>query len=198
MLILMLIYSINFIKVVNEIVKPEQQSNLAEVNRIYATLLSSTGPGTRCMNNYKIVVTQQVQDYSRAQGPVMLTCLDGDARLLNDKGQPSESFIAQLQSTNFSTSKVSPDCDCSSGFPSCPAAAGGDYNFRRVYELKSKDILYDLTSRNITDWIVKTEFNAQFFKKRFGGYEFVPPLLSVDNQFANNFFANLNGIYLKI
>lgn len=177
------------------------QSNILEVNRVYEQFLSSTGPGTRCMNNYRIVVTQQVQDYTRANGPVLLTCLDGadtTARLLHDRREPPESFLAELQATNFSYSKRSLECDCSSGFPTCPQSAGGDFNYRKVYELKTKDILYDLTSRNLTDWIVKTEFNTQFFKKRFAGFEFLPPLISVDNEFASKFFTSLNGKnYLK-
>lgn len=180
-----------------EIVNARLQSNIEEVNRIYATFLSSTGPGTRCMNNYKITVTQQVQDYTRANGPVTLTCLEGteSARLINDMREPPDSFVAELQAANFSYSKSSLDCDCSSGFPECPASAGGDINYRRMYELKSKDVLYDLTSRNITDWLVKTEFTQQFFKKRFGGFEFIPPLVNIDNEFASQFFTSLNGIF---
>lgn len=154
------------------------------------------------MNNYKIVVTQQVQDYTRAGGPVTLSCLEGSAKmaaqLVHGMIEPPPDVYQQLQSTNFSYSKVSPDCDCSSGFPDCPVGAGGDYNYRSVYQLKSTDMFYDLTSRNLTDWFIKTEFDGQFFKKRFGGYEFIPPLVSVDNEFAANFFQTLNGKITRV
>lgn len=180
----------------SEVVNTNEQSNLAEVDRIYSSFVSSTGPGTRCMRGYRIVVTQQVQDYTRASGPVLLTCLDGEdttAQLMQPMVQPPGQVLNELQSTNFSYSKRSPECNCQSGFPECPQSAGGDFNYRKIYKLKTMDILYDLTSRNMTDWLVKTELNSQFFKKRFGGFEFTPPLLTVNNDFAANFFQTLNG-----
>lgn len=146
------------------------------------------------MNNYTIVVPQQSQDYTRISGPLVLTCNSGPAAVeQHGMIEPPMDVYQQFLATNFSYTKLSLDCDCSSGFPVCPASAGGDYNYRDVYVLKTTDILYDLTSRNMTDYLVKTEFNDQFFKKRFGGFEFVPPIVAVDNNFAANFFGKLNG-----
>lgn len=148
------------------------------------------------MNGYKIVVTQQVQDYTRAGGPVTLQCEEGQsqAQLVHDMIEPPLDVYQQFQLTNFSYTKRSPDCDCASGFPEAPLGAGGDFNYRRIYRLKTTDMFYDLTSRNLTDWLIKTEFDHQFFKKRFGGYEFIPPLVSVNNDYAANFFQSLNGM----
>jgi len=116
-----------------------------------------------------------------------LSCQSYNYTLLQNFSSPSGSVIAQLNSKNFSYTKISPDCDCSDGFPQCPTSAGGDINYRRITQLRTGDHLYDLTSRNVTDWLVKTEFNDQFFRKRFGGYEF----LHVVNQ---SYITNLQGI----
>lgn len=149
------------------------------------------------MKGHYIVVPQQSQDYTRANGNVTLWCEQFDsANLVHGKVEPSLSVYQEFQSTNYSYTKYSKDCDCSSGFPVCPESAGGDYNYRNVYNLKTTDIFYDLTSRNMTDWLIKTEFKDQFFKKRFGGFEFVPTLLNVNNNFAAEFFQSLNGIFI--
>lgn len=176
-----------------------EQSNIDEIERIYKTFLSSTGPGTRCMRDYKIVVTQQIQDYTRASGPSTLTCMaSSQAELVHPMIFPPPDVYKQFQATNFSYTKISTDCDCSSGFPDEPPGAGGDYAYRSVYQLKTTDMLFDLTSRNVSDWLVKTELNAQFFKKRFGGFEFTPPFMNVNNAFAAKLFQNLNRILINL
>lgn len=53
---------------------------------------------------------------------------------------------------------------------------------------------YDLTSRNISDWLVKTEFSDQFFRRRFGGFEFLVQYTSDLNKMAINSIQNLNQL----
>ncbi|XP_033737988.1 phospholipid-transporting ATPase ABCA1-like [Pecten maximus] len=59
-------------------------------------------------------------------------------------------------------------CSCSTGVQQCPAGAGGPVPKRRL--LPTSDFLYDLTDRNITDWLVKTV--RSYRKRRYGGLSF--------------------------
>jgi ATP-binding cassette, subfamily A (ABC1), member 1 len=104
-----------------------------------------------------------------------------------------------LNKVNYSYTKRSPDCDCSSGFPSCPLGASGDISYRNVFELKTFDHLYDLTGRNITEWLIKTEFEEEFFRKRYGGFEFMPNEESLQSQpTSKNLLNNLNEFTEKL
>ncbi len=116
-----------------------------------------------------------------------LSCNQFDYKFLQNSSKAISSVVSDLNNKNFSYTKLSPDCDCSKGFPKCPESAGGDINYRRIVELRTADHLYDLTSRNVTDWLIKTEFKDRFFRKRFGGYEF----LQLTNQTT---IKNLKGI----
>ena len=114
----------------------------------------------------------------------MLQCNAFDYSLQNNYTMPPASVISDFASTNFSYTKVSPSCDCSEGFPHCPASAGGDILFRPVTLLKTTDYMYDLTGRNVSDWLVKTELSDLFFKRRYGGFEFLAPTPSTTNLSA--------------
>jgi len=163
------------------------QSNIDQVNRIVDTFSQNASIGTRCVKNYKIRITSQ--SYAFRYGNSYFGC--NTPSTYSNLSQPSVSFQNELNLVNYTYSKCSLNCDCSSGRPSCPASAGGDINYRSIKSLKTSDLLYDLTSRNITDWLIKTEFSNQFFKKRYGGFEFMPPLLTT-NQLMN-FSASLTN-----
>lgn len=163
--------------------------NIDQIERISSTFLRFPGVGTRCMSNHRIVITQQAEDYSRAQGNRTLDC-NFNSSLLQAYVEPSADFAAQLRTTNFTYTKISPECDCSSGFPTKPPVAGGDINYRKILSLQTQDVLYDLSGRNVSDWIVKTEFWAQYFKKRFGGFEFLTQPTSNDDQMTNLMLSN--------
>jgi ATP-binding cassette subfamily A (ABC1) protein 1 len=179
-----------------DVVDPSQQANIQEVEQIFSSFVNNPGPGTRCMKGHTIVIPQQRQDYTRANGPQVLDCAPDN--VYAPASMPPATVVAELAATNFTYSKVSVDCDCSSGFPECPDSAGGDFNYRDIYTLRTRDILYNLTSRNMTDWLVKTELSKQFFKKRYGGYEFTPPFIYVNNQYAANFLQNLGNFSLVL
>ena len=166
------------------------QSNIDQVNSIVDTFAQEASIGTRCVKNYKIKITPQVFTYKKAN-----QYFDCNSFSYTNLSQPSAAFQSELNAVNYTYSKCSLSCDCSSGFPSCPASAGGDINYRNIQVLKTNDLLYDLTSRNITDWLIKTEFSKQFFKKRFGGFEFQPPLLksSISDQLISNFSSSLTN-----
>jgi ATP-binding cassette, subfamily A (ABC1), member 1 len=161
------------------------------VNKITDTFFQNAGLGTRCVNNYRILITPQANLYSKSNQ--YFSCLDADYTLLNNLTIPDLSTLNQLNAVNYTYKKLSPDCDCSKGFPACAPGAGGDIKFRSVYILKTKDQLYDLTSRNVTDWLIKTEFNSDFFQKRFAGFEFQAPNNNINNNQTNQFYLNFNN-----
>lgn len=153
-------------------IRSREQANIAEINRIVDTFYSRGSLGTRCLGDYQIKISESGEDVHRAGGSI-LECEAFDFEQIHNYTVPDQSFVNDLLSTNYSLSKESPMCDCSSGFPVCPASAGGDINYRPLAKLRTKDLLYDLTSRNMSDWLIKTRFSDQFFKKRFGGFEFI-------------------------
>jgi hypothetical protein len=151
---------------VNLQLNPSVQSNYDRVNQVARTFFTSPGPGTRCMKGHQIKI-------SKSSSP--LECNNFDAQLISNYTMPSRDTVAQLNANNFSYTKFSPDCDCSSGFPVCGNGAGGDIPNRPISILKTTDYMYDLSGRNVTDWLIKTELSKTFFKKRYGGFEFLAP-----------------------
>jgi ATP-binding cassette, subfamily A (ABC1), member 1 len=137
-----------------------------------------------------------VQGNAATGGNSVLECDEtiDSAKLVQNYTTPPISIIEQLNTVNYSYTKRSLECDCTSGFPSCPASAGGDINFRKIYQLRSFDNLYDLSGRNVTDWLIKTEFNKTFFRKRFGGFEFIAPLSNNYNNLTNRLFKSVNEL----
>jgi hypothetical protein len=158
---------------------PKVQSNIDQVNKVYNTFLKSPGPGTRCMSNYQIIVP-------RRGGDRPLECYSFENELNNNYTELPSSMVSAFQSVNYTYSKTGPKCDCSNGFPECSDASAGDIYFRPVYTLQTQDVLYDLSGRNISDWIINTEFSERIFKKRFGGYEFLRPFLNPGENLMPN------------
>nr|QUF59424.1 ATP-binding cassette transporter Abca1-like2 [Brachionus angularis] len=147
------------------------ESNSSKLNsKIWKTFLEKPGPGNRCLKDHKIYVnfTNNLNQ--------LLNCESFDYELIRNKFLNEEekaSFIQELKATNFSHTKISCVCNCSYGFPQCPKTAGGDIELRNLFRLKTNDILYDLSNRNVTDWLIKTELNENHFQKRYGGLEFL-------------------------
>nr|UOU03308.1 ATP-binding cassette subfamily A1-like 1 [Brachionus rubens] len=165
---------------------PDTQFNINEINQIYKTFIENPGPGTRCMKGHKIIIYSSAVDSTRVANRE-LDCEGFENYIQQKNSTPNYSFIQELLQTNYTYSKRSIDCDCSTGFPECPVSAGGDIFYRDVLNLKTKDILYDLTGRNVSDWLIKTELNKNIFKKRYGGYEFLTPKIGFNASLLSNF-----------
>lgn len=154
-------------------------SSPKSISRVWNSMLESPGPGNRCLKNHKIFIL------NKEKTKIPLECETFDYKMsqvhLNDK----KSFLEELRKSNFSQTKISLACDCSRGFPKCPKTAGGDYELRSIYKLKTTDLMYDLTGRNVSDWLIKTEFSNSMFQKRFGGFEFLNTDLKTKNFLLN-------------
>ncbi|CAF0791152.1 unnamed protein product [Brachionus calyciflorus] len=172
-------------------IDPSKQPNIDEINKIADALINNPGPGARCMKGYKISIRASGYDTTRLSSRE-LTCESFENYITSKNSSPGYSIIKEFLQTNYTYTKRSFDCDCSSGFPSCPASSGGDIYYRNSYYLKTKDILYDLTGRNVSDWLIKTEFQKHIFKKRYGGFEFLSPIAEINSSQINTFFNNLN------
>ncbi len=154
-----------------------QKPNVA--NDLIGTFYAKPSLGTRCMSSHKINFTKNF-DYSRTvKKSFELVCTDDTYTIANHTDLPNSLYSA-LQQTNYTFTKESPACSCKTGFPNCPIGAGGDIDYLNVVKLQTTDTMYDLTDRNVTDWIIKTEFNQEFFRKRFGGFEILEPSLSLN------------------
>ena len=77
------------------------------------------------------------------------------------------------------------ECNCDIGTQQCPADASGTPPPR--IQMSSYDILYNLTGRNISDYLLKTR--EDFYKKRYGGFEF-----GVRNPLSNRNLSQLREI----
>jgi ATP-binding cassette subfamily A (ABC1) protein 1 len=104
---------------------------------LWAAMLESPGPGTRCVKNNRVFV-----DSNR------LSCVSPSTTLLKQRNGSFE------------------DCDLNS--KNCANPKYGDL---KQYKMPTQDVLFDLTERNISDWLVHTEFSERFFQKRYGGFE---------------------------
>ncbi|CAF0739890.1 unnamed protein product [Brachionus calyciflorus] len=163
------------------------KSSSTQINKIWKTFLISPGAGNRCVKNHQIRVNYSSKELSRHKTQAQLDCENFDFEILLDKleQQNRKLLITELIKSNYSQSKISKECSCSSGFPSCSLSSGGDIDLKSYYKLKSSDLMYDLTGRNVTDWLIKTEFLQKFFEKRYGGMEFLDPNLETRNFLSN-------------
>ena len=160
------------------------------VDDIVGTMVyDKTSFGARCVPGYSLMLTSQAQN-----APGVLTCNDAYA---NQSSTPaSQAMLDNWAASNFSFTRVSPNCDCSAGFPSCPPGAGGDYNQRQITQPATRDdLVYDLTARNVSDWLVKTEFTTQFFQRRPGGLEFMGNLSQAEVDFFTIFSRNYTTLF---
>nr|QNH67856.1 ATP-binding cassette transporter subfamily A member 1-like protein X2 [Brachionus rotundiformis] len=169
------------------------RSSSAQINKIWKTYLQSPGPGSRCVKDHTIKVNHSSKELSKLKTETLLKCQNYDFEIILPQIEHKKSVLTELVKSNFSRTKVSKNCECKSGFPECALSSGGDVNLRAYYKLKTGDILYDLTGRNVTDWLIKTEFSNTFFEKRYGGIEFIELdskskiFLSQWKKFSKNF-----------
>ncbi|XP_021342260.1 ATP-binding cassette sub-family A member 7-like isoform X2 [Mizuhopecten yessoensis] len=61
-----------------------------------------------------------------------------------------------------------PQCSCDSGWQRCPDGAGGPEP--SFVNLPTTDTLYNMTTRNISEWILRT--HKRYLKRRYGGFSF--------------------------
>jgi ATP-binding cassette subfamily A (ABC1) protein 1 len=137
--------------------------------------LSSPGPGTRCLKNHSI--------YS--ENNKKLACsLRSCSLLLNKRDSFSNSF--KRQQKKLKSYNNNEKCFCLKQEHNCKRP---EYEGKSVlkFKLTTNDILYNLTGKNLSDWLIQTEFSHEFFQKRFGGYE-------IDlNQRLTEYFTSLKN-----
>ncbi|XP_071041815.1 phospholipid-transporting ATPase ABCA1 isoform X1 [Parasteatoda tepidariorum] len=105
------------------------------------SLLSPEGMGTRCVKNHPL------------------------------EGLPCEPFSFNrsfLIDQNPNNNTYLEPCLCTIGTQACPASALGTKP--PSVAVSSSDIVYNMTGRNISDWLIKTRKN--FYKQRYGGFSF--------------------------
>ncbi|CAF0889943.1 unnamed protein product [Didymodactylos carnosus] len=149
------------------------------------TFYKSPSIGTRCMNDTML----DRQKYPCNASAVGYTYV-----------QPSSQIMAALNAVNYNQTKISPECDCDKKMQTCPVGASGpppSYD-----QIETKDIVKHLTDYNITDWIIKTQYNDEYVMKRFGGIEFLSKALEENgintiNTSLINQLANMNNIVVN-
>jgi len=95
----------------------------------------------------------------------------------------SSQIMNALNNVNYNQTRISPECDCWKKMQTCPIGASGrSANFDRI---ETEDILYDLQGFNITDWLIKSEYNIEYLMKRFGGFEFLFEYISNSFDLVN-------------
>ncbi|XP_062578503.1 ATP-binding cassette sub-family A member 7-like [Saccostrea cucullata] len=116
------------------------------------------------------------QDWSDKMVQSLLTRPGIGNRCLNPNVYSIEDYPCTGESSNWmnfrpiytNTTIDSPSCSCDTGFQKCPPGAGGPEPPSKL--LPTSDYLYNMTARNISDWLVKTMEKYQ--KRRFGGFSF--------------------------
>ncbi|CAM4887474.1 unnamed protein product [Rotaria socialis] len=123
---------------------------------IQQTFTQSPSLGTRCMKS------------SMLDGK-KYPCDLGDAKYNNVS--ISQEIMNALNAVNYTYTRISPSCDCDQKIQTCPIGAGGPTPSYDMTE--TKNTLFRLYDYNISDWVVKTEFNEEYLMKRFGGFDFL-------------------------
>lgn len=168
--------------------------NLNSIKNLTSTFFESPSIGTRCMKNHTIEVVKY-HDYGRISKSIKkLYCNNKTYSIAFNKKMPLDLNKA-LEDVNYENTKISPDCTCPNGYPVCPLGAGGDVEYKRVSKLQTKDILIDLTERNVSDWLIKTELNKKYFRKRYGGFDFSANTNDSQNSMDQLVRAYKNLIY---
>ena len=147
---------------------------------IQQTFTQPPSLGTRCMKstmlNKKLYPCQQ-NNYGHISVPT------------------SSDVMNALNKVNYNQTRISPECDCWKKMQTCPIGSGGPGISYDITE--TQDNLYDLQGFNITDWLVKTEYNDEYLMKRFGGMEFflryTSNSLDLVNETLINHLANLSS-----
>ena len=137
-------------------------NNLTVIQSLTNTFYDNPSIGTRCMNNHSIQFPEKRKLFS---------CDKHGFTIAENETLPSNINNA-LSFVNYSYTNIAPSCSCTSGFQMCPVGSEGDIDYKYVSHLITQDTLDDLTERNISDWILNTEFSEKYFQKRYGGFDF--------------------------
>ncbi|UJR15712.1 hypothetical protein I4U23_002647 [Adineta vaga] len=150
---------------------PNNSASLS--NTVQQTFTQSPSLGTRCMSSTML-------------NKRLYPCSKSDVGRINVTS--SWEVMNALKQVNYNQTRISPECDCWKKMQTCPVGAGGpSVNFDRT---ETKDILYDLQEFNITDWLIKTEYNLEYLMKRFGGFEFLSSSMSKSIDLVNETLLN--------
>ncbi|XP_074649468.1 uncharacterized protein LOC141904723 isoform X2 [Tubulanus polymorphus] len=142
-------------------------------SKLINALVSDPGPSVSCMNNFNRTKEWMYQEYQ---------CLS------NTNATFDTPAVDQVMAIKYNKK---PSCHCTSDRLKCPAGASG-LPVPRV-KTKTSTTVYDLTGRNITDWILTTW--QKFIYNRYGGWEFGnPKSTAVNDQTATIWFYN-RGIH---
>jgi hypothetical protein len=147
--------------------------------------------GNRCLKNHKIKVTDYNYYSINSEVTKQLECNQYGFTVAKNQSLPA-SLQQSLNGVNYSYTKIAPICSCKFGFPSCPSSSEGDVYYNHVSKLITNDTLIDLTERNVSDWLIKTEMSEKYFQKRFGGFDFS------NNREKNQIFKQFNKVYSTI
>ena len=164
----------------------QENINLPIIENITNMLYGKPALGTRCMNNHKIEVVYRNDNFKDSTVVKVLQCDRNGHTIAKNSSLPINLENA-LTAVNYSYTKVAPSCMCATGFPKCPIGSEGDIDYRFVSHLVTTDTLLDLTQRNVTDWLLKTELSEKYFQKRYGGFDF--------SNDEGDTYSQINGIY---
>ena len=170
-------------------------SKYEQIKQVMDTFFQAPGPGNRCMNGHRILVKKKFNEQNE------LKCENAD----------SKSFSYETMKITKKLDKFSKnvsECSCSSGFLECSNYYFDNIKYKNTSVLKTFDHIIDITAeKDISDWLVRTEFTNTFFKKRFGGFEFkktktysnsnIKYLFSNFTQFAKTLINLLNTATLQ-
>jgi ATP-binding cassette subfamily A (ABC1) protein 1 len=131
------------------------------IKNITNTFYDTPSIGTRCMKNHSI----------KFPGKAALLSCENYGYTIQNRTVPLDIKNA-LSSVNYSYTNIAPSCSCITGYQNCPIGSSGDIEYKNVSHLITKDTLNDLTERNISDWLLNTEFSQEYFQKRYGGFDF--------------------------
>ena len=165
--------------------------NLPIVEKITNTFFEKPSIGNRCIKNHVIEVTDHNYYSISSKVTKKLKCNELGITLARNLSTPSN-IQEVLNGVNYSYTKIAPSCSCETGLPICPTGSDGDINYRFISKLITTDTLIDLTERNISDWLLKTEVSETYFQKRYGGFDFS------NNREKNRITNQINSLLMSL
>lgn len=112
--------------------------------------------------------TDKIEKVLNERGGVGTRCMDSESHVIPGFPCIDVPTGQRLWTENIPAPNISEECSCGTGWSVCPEGAGGPAPSRRL--LNTDDYLLNMTGRNITDWLVKT--NEKYIKSRYGGISF--------------------------
>ncbi|XP_052825678.1 phospholipid-transporting ATPase ABCA7 isoform X2 [Octopus bimaculoides] len=115
-------------------------------------------------------------------------------RCMNKSIYSLDGYPCQYKTSYWTSSNLMPDtlinCSCETGVQVCPKDPA--YPQPPAKLISETDIMYNMTGRNISDWIVKT--TMEYVKKRYGGFSFgeVNSLKSLNKSEITSFIDRLS------